>query len=239
LICLDELQINNVADAMIIKRLFEALIKMNVTLTITSNIEPKQLYKDGLQRECFLPFIDLIYQHLDVIDLDNKIDYRMSKIKDESVTYFYPLGQDAEDFINKQISVLTDNMGMDESIIDVYGRKLHLSNTCKNIALVTFQELCGRDLGSADYIAIAKAFDIIILTNIPKLLHEEKNEAIRFISLIDELYLHKVILICSAAVPVDQIYEFQDSSVPFARTVSRLVEMQSTSYRALGNRNKN
>jgi cell division protein ZapE len=207
IILLDELEITDIADAMIVGRLFEKLFALNVIFVITSNKHPDELYENGLKRENFLPFIDLIKSKLSVFELSSG-DYRLQKISSKDQRYFY--SKDNDHNINRLIEEM--RLG---------GSKYLVSN---------FDDLCNKPLGASDYLNICEEYDVIFLLDIPKLSEDNRNEAKRFTILIDTLYSHHKLLFCTAEVAIDKIYEHGDGDFEFRRTVSRLKEMQSVEY---------
>lgn len=226
LLCLDEFHVSDIADAMLLMRLFGKLFDAGLVVVMTSNCHPNQLYPGGLQRELFLPFIWLLQEKADVIELIAKQDYRLSHLQALKTTYYYPLDEQAATFIQESYNELTHFSPLKSGVLEVLGRKVVLFAIQGNVALTSFDQLCVDALGAADYLELGSRFDIVILANIPKLTQEKSNEAKRFITLIDALYEHKVKLICSAEVPITELYT-DDSG---ERTVSRLIEMQSESY---------
>lgn len=239
LLAFDEMVINNSADAMILSRLFTAMMKEGLTVVATSNRPPKDLYKDGLNREHFLPFIDLIEERLDVISLNGPTDYRRDRLGDAKLWYV-PNGKVATEALSSAFFRLTDYPVEDaahvpSADIDVGGgRMLHVPRTLKGVAVFSFKRLCGEARGSSDYLAIARAFHTVIVVGIPKLGPENRNEAARFVTLIDALYEYKVKLLAAADAEPDQLYTEGDGAFEFERTASRLMEMQSDEYLALG-----
>lgn len=236
----DEMVVNNSADAMIMSRLFRALIvDHGVTVVTTSNRPPKDLYKDGLNREHFLPFIDLIQQRLDVVELNGPTDYRLDRIAGLA-TWHSPLGDAATAQVREAFFRLTDFAPEDAAHVpsadlDVGGgRVLHVPKSLKGVAVFSFKRLCAEARGASDYLAIARAYHTVILVGIPLLGPENRNEAARFVTLIDALYEHKVKLFATAAAAPEQLYTRGDGAFEFERTVSRLNEMQSADYMALG-----
>jgi cell division protein ZapE len=230
-ICLDELQINNIADAMVVGRLFEALFKHEVFVFITSNRYPDELFKDGLQRERFIPFIELIKKQLEVYNLNNFKDYRCEKIAHIKKTYLYPINKENKSTIENIILELTGHTRLLSKQVTVDENKmLTVNNSYGNLAMFTFSELCEIPLGAIDYLALTKSFTTIILINIPKFTPDHHNEALRFITLIDCLYENKVKLICLAEASIDNLYAKGKNHFEFARTISRLKEMQSHEY---------
>jgi cell division protein ZapE len=230
LLCFDEFHVTDIADAMILVRLFRRLFELGIVVVITSNCHPNELYHDGLQRELFLPFVEILQQKAQIIELVAAQDYRLSHLHALKTTYYYPLDQQATEFILQSYNELTNYAPMQSGTVEVLGRKVALSAVHANVALTSFDELCMHALGPADYLEIGKRFDIVILADIPKLTIEKCNEAKRFVTLIDALYEHKVKLICTAEVPAQELYTAGEGSFEFERTVSRLIDMQSESY---------
>jgi cell division protein ZapE len=229
-ICLDELEVTDVADAMILSKLFTLLLEEGVVFIITSNRPPEELYIGGLQRESFMEFVHLAYERMDVLELASPHDYRMQQIKAMQAVYMWPQSKAAETAINDTLAQLTHRAKLVSTVLEVQGRKLTIAKTYGGIARLTFSELCKKPLGSADYLAIARRFHTVFLLCIPKLSTEKRNEARRFVTLVDTLYDHRVKLICTADVAPDKLYTEGDGAFEFARTVSRLAEMQSQQY---------
>jgi cell division protein ZapE len=238
LLCFDEFQVTDVTDAMILGRLFTALIDHGVILVLTSNRIPDDLYKDGLNRGLFLPTIEMIKRELDVVALDGPTDYRMERMKGMSV-YYHPIGEAATNALSGAFWRLTDHEVDDRSQvqpedIEVQGRLLHVPVTSRGVAVVSFKKMCGAALGSADYLALAWKYHTIIMVGIPELGPENRNEAKRFVIFIDALYENNVKFLCSAAVAPENLYAEGHGHFEFQRTVSRLMEMQSKEYLAKG-----
>ncbi|MCC6826650.1 MAG: AFG1 family ATPase [Novosphingobium sp.] len=235
----DEMVVNNSADAMIMSRLFTALIvDHQVTIVTTSNRAPRDLYKDGLNREHFLPFIALIERDLDVLTLNGPVDYRMQRLGGMA-TWHTPLGETATAQVREAFYRLTDYSPEDiahvpSAELDVGGRTLHVPRSLKGVAVFSFKRLCGEARGASDYLAIARAYHTVILVGIPRMGPDNRNEAARFVTLIDALYEHKVKLFVTADAEPDELYAAGDGRFEFERTVSRLNEMQSDDYLALG-----
>jgi cell division protein ZapE len=227
LLCFDEFHVSNIADAMLLGRLFGALLDLGVVVVTTSNTPPDDLYQGGLQRERFLPFIDLLKERLDVLELDGVIDYRRDRIKGMTV-YHQPLGAAAEAALADAFARLTDDAAGSATTLVVQGRALAVPQAAKGVARFRFADLCERALGAADYIAIATHFHTVIIDGIPVMTPEQRNEARRFMTLIDALYEHKTNLICAAADAPDKLYIGGDGAREFKRAASRLIEMQST-----------
>ncbi len=229
-IILDELQINNIADAMIVGRLFQSLIEEGVFIFFASNRIPFDLFKDGLQRELFLPFIDLINNQLETFNLDNSIDYRLHNLK-VAKTYLYPINGKNEEKVKSIINSLTGNQPLYEQYLAIAeNRFLTAFNTYGNMAIFTFKELCEVNLGALDYLAICAKFNLIIIKNIKALTAEHHNELLRFITLIDCLYDYHIKLICLSDCKIDEIYPSGKHAFEFQRTVSRLKEMHTEEY---------
>ena len=239
LLCFDELQVTNIADAMILSRLFTALLASGVTVVATSNRPPADLYKDGLSRELFLPFIALIERELQVIPLDGPTDYRLHRMGGMP-TYYSPNGPEATKALSELFFRLTDFPVEDRAHVpsaelDVGGgRILQVPKSLKGVAVFSFRKLCGEARGAADYLAVARAYHTVILVGVPKLGPENRNEASRFVTLIDALYEWRCKLLIAADAPPEQLYEQGDGRFEFERTVSRLMEMQSADYLAEG-----
>ena len=239
LIAFDEMVVNNSPDAMILSRLFTALINAGTVVVATSNRAPRELYKDGLNREHFLPFIDLIEQRLDVIALNGETDYRMQRLAGLK-TWYVPNGPEATEALSTAFFRLTDYPVEDrahvpsEDIPVPGGRTLHVPKSLKGVAVFSFRRLCGEARGAADYLAIARRFHTVILVGIPRLGPENRNEAARFVTLIDALYEHNVKLLAAADAEPAELYEKGDGRFEFDRTVSRLMEMRSDDYLAEG-----
>jgi len=239
-LCFDEMVVNNSADAMIMSRLFTALIVDHaVVIVTTSNRAPSELYKNGLNREHFLPFIALVEQRLDVLALNGPVDYRLERLQGVG-TWHVPNGPVATEAVREAFFRLTDfapedSANVPSADIDVGGgRMLHVPKSLKGVAVFSFKRLCAEARGASDYLAIAQAYHTVILVGIPQLGPEQRNEAARFVTLIDALYEHKVKLIATAdAEPID-LYESGDGRFEFDRTISRLMEMQSQDYLAMG-----
>jgi cell division protein ZapE len=239
LLCFDEMVVNNMADAAIMSRLFAGLFDAGVTVITTSNRHPDDLYKDGLNRQLFLPFIDLVKQRLDVMALDGPTDYRRDRLG-TARTWLTPNGAEATKDISETFFHLTDYPPEDRAHVpsmelDVGGgRMLHVPKALKGVAVFSFKRLCAEARGAADYLAIARRFHSVIIVGIPMLGPHNRNEAARFVTLIDALYEYRVKLLASADAQPDALYPVGDGRFEFDRTVSRLLEMQSEDYLAEG-----
>ena len=239
LLCFDEMVVNNMADAAIMSRLFAGLFDAGVTVVTTSNRNPDDLYKDGLNRQLFLPFIELVKLQLDVMALDGPTDYRRDRLG-QARTWLTPNGTEATTEISETFFRLTDYPPEDRAHVpsmelDVGGgRLLHVPKALKGVAVFSFKRLCAEARGAADYLAIARRFHSVIIVGIPVLGPQNRNEAARFVTLIDALYEYRVKLLASADAAPDALYPAGDGRFEFDRTVSRLLEMQSEDYLAEG-----
>lgn len=230
LLCFDEMQITDITDAMIVGRLFEKLFEAGIVVITTSNRPPEDLYKDGLNRALFLPFIDLISSRLDVVELQSPTDYRQHRLTGAQV-YFQPAAS-AKGEINAIWADLTGGAGGAPLRLPVNGREIELPRFANGVGRASFWELCAKPLGPADFLAIAKAVRVLILEDIPQLSSYNYNEAKRFVILIDALYEAKVRLICSAADVPERLYLEGAGAFEFERTASRLREMQALDWGA-------
>lgn len=238
LLCFDEFHITDVTDAMILGRLFGALWERNVTLVLTSNRSPDDLYKNGLNRGLFLPTIQIIKEKLDIEALNGSTDYRLERMKGMEV-YHHPLGDIATKALSNSFWRLTDHEVGDRSEvgsdnIEVQGRVLHIPLSSRGVAVVSFKKMCAAALGSADYLALAWKYHTLIMVGIPELGPENRNEAKRFVTFIDALYENNVKFLCCAEVSPEKLYAEGHGHFEFQRTVSRLMEMQSKEYLAKG-----
>ncbi|HEX8191941.1 MAG TPA: cell division protein ZapE [Allosphingosinicella sp.] len=239
LLCFDEMVINNSADAMILSRLFSRLLEEGVTVITTSNRPPRDLYLGGLNRELFLPFIALVERELDVVPLNGSTDYRLERLGGLP-TWHVPNGPEATAALSAAFFRLTDYPPEDranvpsEDIPVQGGRTLHVPKSLKGVAVFSFKRLCGEPRGAPDYLAIARRFHTVLIVGIPVLSPEKRNEAARFVTLIDALYEHKVKLLAAADAPPETLYIEGDGAFEFQRTASRLKEMQSADYLAQG-----
>ncbi|MEE9272234.1 MAG: cell division protein ZapE [Robiginitomaculum sp.] len=227
-LCFDEFQVTDITDAMIISRLFSALLGRGVVIIATSNRPPKDLYKDGLNRKLFLPFIKLLKEKLEIFNFAGNEDHRLRKLKRAPV-YYYPLDSDADKGIEAAWQRLIRPVKPAITTLNVQGRTLNIQSA-SGIARSNFNKLCAAALGPADYLAIAQMFGTLILENVPILSPDKRNEAKRFVTLIDALYESRTKLILSAASAPGNLYQNGDGRFEFARTASRLMEMQSVDY---------
>jgi len=239
LLAFDEMVVNNPADAMILSRLFTEMIGHGLTVVATSNRPPSDLYKDGLNRDLFLPFIRQIETRMDVLALNGPVDYRLDRLGRVD-TWLVPNGPEATAKLSAAFFRLTDYPPEDAAHVpsaDIPvqgGRTLHVPKCLKGVAVFSFRRLCGGARGAADYLAIARRFHTVIVVGIPRLGPENRNEAARFVTLIDALYEHRVKLLAAADAQPEQLYEAGDGRFEFDRTVSRLMEMRSDEYLAEG-----
>jgi len=229
LLCFDELQVTDIADAMILGRLFEALFELGVTLVATSNRPPDELYKDGINRQLFVPFIDMIKQRCVVCELGGPRDFRLDRLKGARV-WFSPIDKQtsaAFDALWKDMTSVTREIG---AHIDVLGRRLSFARAAGGMVRSTFRELCVEPLGPQDYLAIAERFPTVFLEGVPKLSADKRNEARRLVTLIDALYEAGTKLVVLAEAEPDDLYPKGDGAFEFERTASRLQEMRSADY---------
>ena len=239
LIAFDELVVTNMADAAMLSRLFAELFDRGVTIVSTSNRPPSDLYKDGLNRELFLPFIDLLARKMDVLALNGPVDYRLDRLG-RMDTWLVPNGPEATATLSAAFFRLTDYPPEDRAHVPAIelevgkARTLPVPKALKGVAVFSFKKLCGEARGAPDYLAVARRFHTVILVGIPRLGPENRNEAARFVTLIDALYEHKVKLLAAADAPPEALYEAGDGRFEFQRTVSRLNEMRSEEYLAKG-----
>ena len=235
LLCFDEFQVTQIADAMILGRLFENLFEDRVTIVATSNRHPDDLYKDGLNRQLFLPFIEVIKEQCDVFELASERDYRLERLTEAPVWHVLPPAE-GETRLGEAFDRLTLGAHPNQCFLHVKGRRILVPKEAAGVARFTFSELCEKPLGSRDYLAIAANFHTVLLGGIPELTPDKRNEAARFVALIDALYEARVKLVATAAADPDGLYTAGDGSFEFQRTASRLHEMRSQEYLALEHR---
>jgi len=233
ILCFDEFHVTDIADAMILSRLFQAIWSRGVVVVATSNRPPKDLYKHGLNRSLFEPFIDMMPEHLIIHEFAGDVDHRLRQLTAAPV-YYSPLGDGAELAIESAWNRLTGAAIARPTTLKVQGRELVLENTASGTAKTTFNRLCGSPLGPADYLKLAHSFQTLILENVPMMDSSMRNEAKRFVTLVDALYETKTKLVMSAAAEPQQLYRKGDGVFEFERTISRLMEMRSENY--LGSR---
>ena len=229
LLCFDEFHVTNIADAMILGRLFDALHERGVVVVATSNFAPDRLYEGGLQRPLFVPFIERLKERVTVVPLEGRRDYRLDRLKGAAV-YHHPLGSAADAALEQIFHVMSDGADGHPDTIQVGARELDVPRAAHGVAWFHFDDLCARPLGAADYLALTEHYDTIVVDGVPLLTPDKRNEARRFMTLVDALYERGLYLVCSAAAPPERLYPEGDGAFEFQRTVSRLEEMQSQDY---------
>lgn len=230
-ICLDEFFVKDITDAMLLAGLLDALFERGVVLVTTSNIQPSDLYKDGLQRTRFLPAIDLLEKHTDILNVDGGVDYRLRTLK-KAELFHCPLDDSAYSSLQKSFDELAPEPGKPGEVIEILGRKLQSLMCADDIIWFDFQELCGGPRSQNDYIELARIYHAVLISNVPVMGVKTDDWARRFINLIDEFYDRNVKVIMSAEAPIDKLYKGGHLSFEFERTQSRLLEMQSHEYLA-------
>jgi len=234
LLCFDEFHVSDIADAMILGRLFSALFENDVVIVATSNFPPDGLYPGGLQRARFLPFIELLKQRLDPVELASPVDYRLARLQAMRV-YHTPLGLAATRSLEQMFAELVEGEAEADELV-VKGRTLAVPRAGNGVAWFGFDALCRQALGPEDYLAIANRYDTVVLDGVPVLKEDTRNEARRFMTLIDTLYERRVNLVIAAQAAPQELYRGETHSFEFERTVSRLMEMQSDDYLRLEHR---
>lgn len=231
IICFDEFFVSDITDAMILGSLFGELFQRGVSLVATSNVEPKNLYRDGLQRARFLPAIDLLYQHTRVLNIDGGIDYRL-RLLEQADMYYCPIGTETTLELDKVFQSLAPNRNQTEeqATLEINDRPLHSIKVCEDIAWFHFKELCDGPRSQNDYIELARLYHTIILESVPQMGAGQDDQARRFIHLVDEFYDRSVKLIIASDTPLLELYTSGNLSFEFQRTLSRLQEMQSRDY---------
>ena len=229
LLCFDEMQITDIADAMIVGRLFQVLFEEGVTIVTTSNRVPEELYKNGLNRQLFLPFIGLIRERLEVVELSSATDHRQNREEGGQI-WFVPADTQAHERMDALWRAETGGQATAPLLLDIKGRQVEIPQHVTRIGRASFWELCGRPLGPGDYLAIAEALDMLFIDAIPRLSQSNYNEAKRFVTLIDALYEAKVRLVASAADEPERLYAEGEGAFEFERTASRLREMRDADW---------
>ena len=232
LLCFDEFQVTNIADAMILARLFETLFGEGITVIATSNRKPDDLYKDGLQRDRFLPFIDLIKERLEILELGGEHDYRLDRLRNFDA-YLTPSGAWANAKLDEAFRALSGGADGEPRVLRTQGRDVDIPRAAPGVAMAHYLDWCAKPMGAADFLCIAEHFHTVIVADIPKMGPDSQDKASRFVTMIDTFYEKKVKFICSAATAPSGLYVEGDGAFEFQRTVSRLMEMQSPEYLAL------
>jgi cell division protein ZapE len=229
LLCFDEFQVTDIADAMILGRLFEQLFNLGVTLVVTSNRPPDDLYKDGINRQLFLPFIALLKARLEVVSVRGPVDFRLDRLRGAR-TWLAPADPDNERTFDQLWADMLDGAPETGATLEVLGRKLHLPRASGGLLRASFASLCDHALGPQDYLAVAARFHTVFLEDVPRLVPAKRDAAKRFNTLIDALYEAEAKLVALAEVEPERLYPEGDGAFEFERTVSRLQEMRSTDW---------
>jgi len=232
IICFDEFFVSDITDAMILGGLFEALFERGVSLVATSNIPPENLYRNGLQRERFLPAIKAIQQHCEIVNLDNGIDYRLRTLEQADI-FHTPHDQEAIDNLENSFNQLATEIMPDGSTIEIEHRPVKTVRCGEGVVWFSFKEICETARSQTDYIEISRCYQTVIVSEIPQLETKDDSATRRFVSLVDEFYERHVNLMITAEVELEDLYTGTQLSFEFKRTLSRLQEMQSHDYLAL------
>ena len=230
-LCFDEFTVTDIADAMILGRLFQVLFDEGVTVIATSNVEPENLYRDGLNRNIFLPFIDMLLEHVDVCNLQSRTDFRLEKLN-RSPVYLFPINSENRKTYEETWERVAGAVEGKPETLHLKGRQLLVERTGNGVARFTFKQLCEEARSAADFLAVARKYHTVFVENIPVMQKEHSNAAKRFILLIDTLYDNQIKLVCLASAAPESLYQAKSGTEAFEfdRTVSRLIEMQSVDY---------
>lgn len=230
-LCFDEFFVSDITDAMILAGLLDALFAEGVALVATSNVEPSNLYKDGLQRRKFLPAIALLEEHTTIVNVDGGIDYRLRTLESAEL-YHHPLDDTADVSLGKSFTALSPDEGEDDVALEIEGREILARRLGDGVVWFDFPAICEGPRSQNDYIEVAMMFQTVLISNVPRFTEKKEDAARRFISLVDEFYDHNVKLILSAEEPILSLYQGERLTFEFERTASRLQEMQSREYLA-------
>ena len=230
LIYFDEFQVTNIVDAMILGKLFEVMFEENIKIILTSNIKISDLYKDGLQRDQFKPFLEVMKEKSIEYELKIEDDYRKSK-ENRKQRYFYPLNQETNFKINKFFRTITKDKKKLSKILNVKGRKFEINEYYEGISRFDFKELCDQNLGAEDYLEITKVSEFIVIENIPQFDDVNSNQQLRFITLIDIVYDKNIPIAVTVNQSLDQLSSSRSLEKQFKRTISRLYELTSANYK--------
>lgn len=231
ILCFDEFFVSDITDAMILAGLLDALFKHRVVLVATSNVEPRNLYKDGLQRSKFLPAIDLLEQNTFVLNVDGGVDYRL-RVLELAEIYHYPLDEAADESLSRSFKSLSPDEGESDTTLEIEGREIRARWSGDGVAWFEFLAVCDGPRSQNDYIELARIFQTVLISDVPRFGLKTEDQARRFISLVDEFYDRNVKLILSAEVALTSLYEGERLKFEFQRTESRLTEMQTKEYLA-------
>lgn len=230
-LCFDEFFVSDITDAMILAGLLEALFTEGVVLVATSNVEPKNLYKDGLQRSKFLPAIAMLEQQTDIVNVDGGVDYRLRALESAEL-FHYPLDAAADVSLGKSFAAISPDEGKDQVVLEIEGRDIEARKCGDGVVWFDFPAICEGPRSQNDYIEVAMMFQTVLISNVPIFTSKKEDAARRFISLVDEFYDHNVKLILAAEAAILELYQGERLAFEFERTASRLQEMQSHDYLA-------